>query len=501
MVPDSWSSLVLVILGALAAHVIATTFYRLFFSPLAKFPGPKLTASTYWVEFYYDLIKGGRFQREIARMHEKYGPIVRVNPDELHIQDTEFYEQLYRRENKLDKFPGQTKMFGKQGTFFTTQTHELHRQRRSPYAPFFSKKSITDMSDFISDRLDALCRRLRESGRQRAPMPLGIAYVALTTDIISNYALADCYHLLERDDIGSEYHYLLLGFVQGCHFIKHLTPIFNFMQALPDTVVLWLQPSLGLAMQMMKNMQSDVQSIIDDLSSETRESKPGLFMNVLQSSLSPQDKSAEAIASEGMGLLIAGSETTASTLSIITYHLLANPGQLTKLRGALEQAIPDSNTLPPLAQLEAIPYLYACIQEGLRLAYGTSNRLTRVSRVPIKYRDWVIPAGVPVGMTTVFMHNDEGLFPDHTAFQPERWLEKREDGVRLEKYLTSFGKGTRQCIGINLAYAELYMTIATIFRRFELELFETDRSTVEYGRDYFLSFPENGCGGVKVLVK
>ena len=83
-------------------------------------------------------------------------------------------------------------------------------------------------------------------------MPLGIAYVALTTDIISNYALADCYHLLERDDIGSEYHHLLLGFIQGCHFIKHLTPIFNFMQALPDTVVLWLQPSLGLAMQMMK---------------------------------------------------------------------------------------------------------------------------------------------------------------------------------------------------------------------------------------------------------
>ncbi|KAL9000687.1 MAG: hypothetical protein Q9169_000723 [Polycauliona sp. 2 TL-2023] len=500
VVPASWSSLVWLILGALAAHVAARVFYRLYFSPLASFPGPKLTASTYWVEFYYDLIKGGRFQRQIARMHEQYGPIVRINPDELHIQDTEFYDQFYQRENKLDKFPGQTKMFGGD-MFFTTITHELHHLRQSPYAPFFSKKSIANMSDFITDRVDTLCRRIRESGKHGLPMPLGIGFVALTTDIISSYALADCYHLLERDDLGSEYHHLMLGFIQGCHFIKHLTPVFNVMQALPDRMVLWLRPSLRLAMQMMKKMQSDVQSIIDDLSSGNQEPKPGMYLNVIQSNLSSQDKSNETIAREGMSLIIAGSETTASTLSIITYHLLANPDKLVKLRGALEQAIPNSNTPPSLGRLEAIPYLYACIQEGLRLAYGTSNRLTRVSRVPIKYRDWMIPAGVAVGMTTIFSHDDESIFPAHKVFQPERWLEKREDGVRLEKYLTSFGRGTRQCLGINLAYAELYMTIATIFRRFELELFETDRSTVEYGRDYFNPFPENGCDGVKVLVK
>ena len=139
---------------------------------------------------------------------------------------------------------------------------------------------------------------------------------------------------------------------------------------------------------------------------------------------------------------------TPSFLQTVTYHLLANPEKLAKLREALVQSIPDSNTIPPLGQLEAIPYLHACVQEGLRLAYGTSNRLTRVSRTPIKYRDWDIPAGVPVGMTTIFMHNDESIFPDHKAFKPERWLEKRKDGVRLERYLTSFGRGTRQCLGI-----------------------------------------------------
>ena len=199
-----------------------------------------------------------------------------------------------------------------------------------------------------------------------------------------------------------------------------------------------------------QKMQSDIQATIDELSSsKTHEPKPGLFSTILQSNLSPQDRTAERIAREAMSLLIAGSETTAFTMSTITYQVLANPATLAKLRAALRQAIPDPNALPlPLGQLEAIPYLHACVQEGLRLAYGTSNRLTRVARTPIQYRDWDIPAGVPVGMTTVFMHDDESIFPNHTAFRPERWLEPRDDGVRLEKYLTSFGRGTRQCLGI-----------------------------------------------------
>jgi hypothetical protein len=47
--------------------------WRLVFSPLAKFPGPKLAAVTLWYEFYYDVIKNGRYMWEIEKMHEKYG--------------------------------------------------------------------------------------------------------------------------------------------------------------------------------------------------------------------------------------------------------------------------------------------------------------------------------------------------------------------------------------------------------------------------------------------
>lgn len=107
------------------------------------------------------------------------------------------------------------------------------------------------MSGDVEELLKVLCRRIHDFATTGNPMPLGLAFVALTTDIISKYALADCYHLLERDDLGAAYHELLVGFVHSCHFIKHFTWLYNFIQGLPDPVVLWLQPSLRLAFKIM----------------------------------------------------------------------------------------------------------------------------------------------------------------------------------------------------------------------------------------------------------
>lgn len=54
-------------------NLVSKAVYRLLFSPLAKFPGPKLAALTLWYEFYYDVIKRGRYTWKIAEMHKQYG--------------------------------------------------------------------------------------------------------------------------------------------------------------------------------------------------------------------------------------------------------------------------------------------------------------------------------------------------------------------------------------------------------------------------------------------
>lgn len=55
---------------------IALVVHRLYFSPLAKFPGPKLAAATLWYEYYYDVVKRGRYTWKIAELHAQYGPLL-----------------------------------------------------------------------------------------------------------------------------------------------------------------------------------------------------------------------------------------------------------------------------------------------------------------------------------------------------------------------------------------------------------------------------------------
>ena len=124
-------------------------------------------------------------------------------------------------------------------------------------------------------------------------------------------------------------------------------------------------------------------------------------------------------------------------------------------------------------------------------------------------KDWSIPPGTPVGMTSVLVHHDESIFPESRKFLPERWI----DHPHLDKYLVSFSKGSRQCIGINLAYAELYLALARIFRAYGskkmraeddvgyLELFETTADDVELAKDVFIPMAKAGSKGVRILVK
>lgn len=61
------------VLVAGVSYCICLAVYRLFLSPLAKFPGPSLAALTLWYEFYYDVVKRGKYIWEIEKMHQQYG--------------------------------------------------------------------------------------------------------------------------------------------------------------------------------------------------------------------------------------------------------------------------------------------------------------------------------------------------------------------------------------------------------------------------------------------
>ena len=100
-----------------------------------------------------------------------------------------------------------------------------------------------------------------------------------------------------------------------------------------------------------------------------------------------------------------------------------------------------------LKKLEQLPYLTTVLNEGLRLSPGIARRAARVKDKDLFYGDWRIPAGTPVGMTTLFMHTDKELYPDPLRFNPDRWMDSSDRGALASKF-APFSRGTRICLGM-----------------------------------------------------
>ena len=82
-----------------------------------------------------------------------------------------------------------------------------------------------------------------------------------------------------------------------------------------------------------------------------------VFHSLLDSSLPPEEKSVERLWQEAQVIIGAGTDTTANTLAVTTFHLLNNPKKNTKLRKELETAFPDRHVPLKLTAVEQLPYL------------------------------------------------------------------------------------------------------------------------------------------------
>jgi hypothetical protein len=136
-------------------------------------------------EFYYDVIKNGQYTFEIARLHKRYGPIVRINPYELHIESPEFYEKLYagggKRRNRWEWF---TRSFGDSESIAASEDHDKHRVRRAAISPFFSTASVRSIQPTLDDMLDTLLGRFADFRSSGKIMTISLAFEAFTNGFI-----------------------------------------------------------------------------------------------------------------------------------------------------------------------------------------------------------------------------------------------------------------------------------------------------------------------------
>jgi cytochrome P450 len=285
---------------------------------------------------------------------------------------------------------------------------------------------------------------------------------------------------------------------------RYFNPILRLILSLPHRML----SRLGRALAGLARSKDGIARQIEATRAapknpQTAGSYSTVFQELLDSKLPAEEKTTPRLTDEAILIIAAGTGTVAWTLSVATFHLLSDP---------------EAHGHVPLATLQALPYFTAVIHESLRLSYGTTHRFQRIFSTPLTYtpststkssREWVIPAHTPISMSTVHLHHNESIFPDSHTFNPSRWIEEPS----LTRYQMAFSKGSRRCLGINLAYAELYTVLAALFVKFGsndvqgkkdkgiLELAGTTQEDVEIWGDTFVAMQKPGSIGVRIVVK
>ncbi|KAL2859546.1 cytochrome P450 [Aspergillus pseudodeflectus] len=491
-------------------YLAGLVFYRLYFSPLAKFPGPRIAAVTGYYELYYDVIHKGQYIFQIEKMHDKYGPIVRVNPFELSIRDSDYYDELYVMGNirKTDRYEGFVSgVVDFEGSHLATIAHDLHRKRRKPLDVYFSRQGVTRVEPMVADLTARLVVDRLESFKGTGKVVrLDHAFTAFSGDVINRICVDKPSETYIEDDEFSPWWFDLfhigavsLPLFMGLPWLIHLIRLF------PVGIVSIINSSAG-SFNKFKIMCDEHLSEAKREKSYTSKTQPAsgrltLFRHLVDSDLPASELTDSRLSREAQVLIGSGTMTTAGTMGFLCYYIMSNPAIRQRLADELGPVMKDyPRTKPTWVELEKLPYFQAVIKEGLRLSYGTMHRRPRVSPTqPLLFKDWVIPAGVPVGMSAYFQHRDPNVFPRPMEFLPERWL--GEVTPAMYKNYIPFSKGSRHCLGMNLAYCELNLIIAALFRPGapKFDLYGTDESDVRPAHDLIVPMPRLDSLGVRVV--
>ncbi|CAN8101361.1 unnamed protein product [Discula destructiva] len=445
-------------------------------------------------------------------MHTRYGPIVRISPNELHCSDPGFINEIYpggsRKRNKplhqVDSVLGPLSEFG-------TVDHDLHRARRIPSARFFSRSMVSRLEDQIASLTQQVCDKILATKGSHEPFDVNAAFSNLTVDVVSQACFGESFGLLDQPGFDLNFSQPTRAGLQHQYMWRYF-PVTRKLNKLMVWFVDYLPSNTALMVRTMQiDLPKTVQNAIDSQNTGIVSECSTIVQATLASSLDRGEKSLENLLDRILTVLGAGAETTSWAIAVIVFHLSSQPAMLSRLTNELEELVKDPHHLPSWAALEKLPYLDGVIQEGLRLSYGVSARTARIpTQEDLIYQgvwqkrsiQYTIPRGYAIGMSNVITSHDETLFPDSHKFQPERWMDLEHRRSLDHAHLT-FGRGSRGCLGMSLAMCELHYVVSAVTLRVlpHLRLYETTEDDVRYDHDMLVPMARYGSKGVRAIVE
>ncbi|KAI9508110.1 cytochrome P450 [Russula earlei] len=466
--PSFQHAALITILGLLF-YGLLRVIHNVFFHPLARFPGPRGAACTRWWLAYMELGRGISLADLRVELHQKYGDIIRIAPNELHFARPSAFNEIYNAQNKWDKDHEFYRAFDANESFFAQRDHLNAKHRRALISNLFSRSAISELQRLIQDQLERLCDALEERHIAGKSSDLYLAFQCFSADTIATFLFSNSFDQLSFPDFHGDIIEAVDIAMPAVTVAKFSAVILWIIRNFPHWLLKIVSPRLKGVIIFKEVLVAQIKAILKD--PKLLDDAP--HRTIYSELLNPEANKGRPpptvlqLKHEALVLFAAGSHTVGTTLMIGVYYLLRNPEAKQKLVEEVHSVWPILDQAPRYEDLEKLPLLTAVIKETLRLAVPTPAGLPRV--VPpsgAMISGARIPGGTVVSQSALFVSFSEEIFDRPHDFLPERWLSPGSNS--LENWLVVFSKGPRSCLGINLAYRELYLCLAHLFRRFDV---------------------------------
>lgn len=446
-------------------------------------PGPWLSRVTrLWYLFQ---VRTGSFHHINIDLHKRYGPIVRVAPSTYSLSTPD--KSVYGISSKFPKaewYEGWKHPSPDKWTLFVLRDIKKHSEERKKFQNLYSMSSMLSYEGYVDHCVDIFVQKMSGFCDSGETIDLAHWLQCYAFDVIGEITYSERFGFLNAgEDVGGAISALdrAMAYSTQVGVFPKLHPyLYAIMEKFAGSGAAGRTYLMNFTRTKISERMESRKASSRKLSvenSEEAESGPRDFLDKLADAneRDPSKVTSYNIFMALMSNIIAGSDTTAVSLSSIMFRLITHPDVLKKLREEVLNFQPANGRLT-FKEAQEMPYLQAAIKESLRVHPATGLPLWRtVPEGGAEVAGQFFPAGTTVGINSWVAHYDTDVYgPDADVFRPERWQEaKSEDGERLQRMEANFmpfGLGSRTCIGRHISTLEMSKLIPEIVTKFDFSL-------------------------------
>ncbi|KAI0182980.1 benzoate 4-monooxygenase cytochrome P450 [Xylaria flabelliformis] len=467
-----WLSVIFVIIPML---LVAKVIYNLVFHPLAHVPGP-FWARASGIPSWYHAYSGKR-HIWLRKQFDTYGYRFRADPNTVVFCDPEANADIYSMKSNVRRSQFYLAMNNKnEKTILDTIDVAQHGLKRKILNLCFSEKSLSAACRFIVDHVDRWNQLMLEKTNDdwSSSVDMTEKIDELTFDVMGDLCFGRSFNIKEPGENSLK---------EVPHFIADYLLFFYPLSRSPFLGILnYLKPrGLNKVFDLIcpQTVKQYNQFVYDSVTRRIADREtPGSILFLSEARDPDTNKlaySEDDLRAESNVLIIAGSDATSVTLSGLFFYLTNDQSRCQRLAGEILTAFDSVRDIVYGPKLLACAYLKACIDEGMRLTpAGLCEFPREVLPGGILIKGEYYPEGTIVGTSNWANSYNQEVYGDAGVFRPERWIVNescgitKEEVMRIKRNFNPFSSGPFNCVGKNLAMAEMMIVVARTLYLFEI---------------------------------